>query len=113
LACLDKTFAERLGAPERAGAWWLAPLPPDYALHAKAIVPDARYACGADFTGTNSWFLVRSFAGGFTLLERNLRELRAAQKAAMDLLREDLRLLWNTPLTGSAASVNALVQKTQ
>jgi hypothetical protein len=177
MGCLDRTFAERLGAKPVGVAWWLAPMDTAYGQAAKDIVPEVREACGADSTGTNSWFLVRSFAGGFTLLEKNLRampgfgvkgeplfalpkdhlrakrallaarkdvlnacrarvkeqglerwldediasldaksdfysaggrlrELRARQKAAMELLRQDLRLLWGDPAnrgTGAAA----------
>ena len=75
MRCIDEQFAGRLGSPWTARGWWLVPLEPGDALRAQALVEDVRAYCAADRTGTNSWYLVRSFAGGFQLLESSARAM--------------------------------------
>ena len=75
LRCVDGYFAKRLGAPLPGGVWWLTPIEPAFVERARPLAPDARYTCGTNVNGTNSWYLLRSFSSGFSGLERNLRAL--------------------------------------
>lgn len=75
LRCIDAYFAQRLGAPLPGGVWWLTPVEPAYVERARPLAPNARYTCGTNVNGTNSWYLLRSFSSGFSKMEQNLRGL--------------------------------------